>query len=235
MSVFKCIIVEDEPLAAEVLTDYIQQVPFLDLAGTCSNVFEASALLDSTTVDLMFLDIHLPGMKGLDFLRSLTTSPAVILTTAYHEYAIQGYEFNVLDYLVKPIEFSRFLTAVKKIRQVNTDPKEPVTTRERKSLFFSVNKKKVRIFTDEISYIESLREYIKVVTAQRTIITKMSLIQVEEMLSAEHFIRVHRSFIVAKDKIDSYTAVSVDIGDVEIPVGRNFKETLFTVLGDSGN
>lgn len=235
MSRYKCIIVEDEPLAAEVLTDYIKQVPFLELCGTCGNVFEASALLDATAVDLLFLDIHLPGMKGLDFLRSLTKSPAVILTTAYHEYAIQGYEFNALDYLVKPIEFSRFLAAVKKIRQVNSEPKDPGTTRERKSLFFSVNKKKVRIFTDEISYIESLREYIKVVTAQRTIITKMSLIQVEEMLNTENFVRVHRSFIVAKDKIDSYTAVSVDIGDVEIPVGRNFKESLFTVLGDSDN
>ncbi|MBN8688145.1 MAG: response regulator transcription factor [Chitinophagales bacterium] len=235
MSRYKCIIVEDEPLAAEVLTDYIKQVPFLELCGTCGNVFEASALLDATAVDLLFLDIHLPGMKGLDFLRSLTKSPSVILTTAYHEYAIQGYEFNALDYLVKPIEFSRFLAAVKKIRQVNSEPKDPGTTRERKSLFFSVNKKKVRIFTDEISYIESLREYIKVVTAQRTIITKMSLIQVEEMLNTENFVRVHRSFIVAKDKIDSYTAVSVDIGDVEIPVGRNFKESLFTVLGDSDN
>lgn len=235
MSTYKCIVVEDEPLAAEVLTDYIKQVPFLELAGTCGDVFEASSLLDSTAVDLMFLDIHLPGMKGLDFLRSLDKAPPVILTTAYHEYAIQGYEFNVLDYLVKPIEFSRFLSAVKKIRQVNREQKESGATRERKSLFFSVNKKKVRIFTDEINYIESLREYIKVVTTQRTIITKMSLTQLEEMLNTVEFIRVHRSFIVAKDKIDSYTAVSVDIGGFEVPVGRNYKDGLYASLGDADN
>ena len=235
MSMYKCIVVEDEPLAAEVLTDYIKQVPFLKLTGTCGNVFEASSLLDSAGADLLFLDIHLPGMKGLDFLRSLDKSPPVILTTAYHEYAIQGYEFNVLDYLVKPIEFSRFLSAVKKFRQLVRETGESGTTQERKSLFFSVSKKKVRIFTDEINYIESLREYIKVVTTQRTIITKMSLTQLEEMLDTGEFIRVHRSFIVAKDKIDSYTAISVDIGGVEVPVGRNYKDALYASLGDAGN
>lgn len=233
MLIYKCIIVEDEPLAAEVLSDYIQQVPYLKSAATCGNVFDAAAILDAQPVDLMFLDIHLPGMKGLDFLRSLHKSPAVILTTAYHEYALQGYEFNVLDYLVKPIEFSRFLTAVKKIKPAGSDPKESSLAAGNKCLYFHVNKRKVRIFTGEIRYIESLREYIKVVTDQRTIITKMSLIQIEEMLNMEDFVRIHRSFIVAKNKIDSYSAVSVDIGGIEIPVGRNYKEAFYISLGDT--
>ncbi len=231
MRLYNCLIVEDEPLAAEVLQDYIMQVPFLRLKGTCISAFEAAEIISGGEIDLMFLDIHLPRLKGLDFLSTLHNPPAVIITTAYHDYAVLGYEYNVLDYLVKPIEFSRFLAAVKKIESGNS-PGPVKYAATRKSLFFNVNKKKVRIFTDDILYIESLREYIRVVTSQKNIITKMPLVQVEEMLKQDKFIKVHRSFIVAIEKIDTYTAVEVEVSGVRIPVARNCKDTLFAQLGD---
>lgn len=232
MQQYNCLIVEDEPLAAEVLQDYIMQVPFLKLKGICISAFEAAEILSGGGVDLMFLDIHLPRLKGLDFLNTLHHPPAVIITTAYHDYAVLGYEYNVLDYLVKPVEFSRFLTAVKKMESRNAPGTVRHTATTRKSLFFNVNKKKVRIFTDDILYIESLREYIRVVTSQKNIITKMPLVQVEEMLKQDKFVKVHRSFIVAIEKIDTYTAVEVEVGGAKIPVARNCKDALFARLGD---
>ncbi len=234
MHPYKCIIVEDEPLAAEVLQDYIRQVPFLQLASICTDAIMALDVLQKEKIDLVFLDIHLPKLKGLDFIRTLKMPPQIIITTAYHEYALKGYELNVLDYLLKPIEFGRFLSAVNKL-QVNTEKVHPVAAEnskpEKESFFFNVGKKKVRIFPEEILYIESIKEYIRVVTKNRSIITKFQLGQAEDMLSRHNFIRIHRSFLVAKDKIEAITATDVEISNKQIPIGRSYKETVQAMFG----
>lgn len=233
MQLYNCIIVEDEPLAAEVLQDYVKQVPFLNLKGICTDAIFAMEMLQIEKIDLMFLDIHLPKLKGIDFIKTLKNPPQIIVTTAYHEYALQGYEYNVLDYLLKPIEFNRFLMAVNKLRHtVNVGEPFSVVhvTEERKHLFFNVSKKKVKIFLDEILYIESLKEYIRVVTKSKSIITKYQLGQIEEALSKNNFIRIHRSFIVSKDKIDAYTVTEVEINGMQIPVGRGYKDSVLALL-----
>jgi len=233
MQTYNCIIVEDEPLAAEVLQDYIRQVPFLKLAGCCSDAFFAMESLQKFDIDLMFLDIHLPRMKGLDLINVLKKPPKVIITTAYQEYALQGYEFNVIDYLLKPIEFSRFLKAVNKIEQTKETvlpARAAASPGERTHIFFNVGKKKVKIFLDEILYIESMKEYIRVTTKNKSLLTKFKLSQVDELLSVNNFLRIHRSYIVAKDKIEAFSTTEVELGGKRLPIGRSYKELVLSIL-----
>lgn len=233
MQRFNCLIVEDEPLAAEVLQDYIRQVPFLTLKGICQDAIFALETLQKEKIDLVFLDIHLPKLKGLDFIKTLKNPPRIIITSAYHEYALQGYEYNVVDYLLKPIEFSRFLMAVNKLTQVPV-PENTLTSflpaPERASLFFNVSKKKVKIYLDEILYIESLKEYIRIYTVNKTILTKFPLGQIEELLAKNNFLRIHRSYIIARNRIDAFTASEVEVNGKQIPIGRSYKESVMAVL-----
>ena len=233
MQKINCLIIEDEPLAAEVLQDYVAQLPFLQLAGTCGDAMSAGEVLQEGSVDLIFLDIHLPKLKGLDFIRTLNNPPKIIVTTAYEQYAIQGYELNVADYLLKPIEFSRFVLAVNKVRQqieLDRSSHAPVAAGERPFLFFNVGKKKVKTFLDEILYIESLKEYIKIVSKQKSILTKFQVGQTEDLLNSKNFLRVHRSFIVAKDKIEAFTATDVEVAGKQIPIGRSYKAQVYAIL-----
>ena len=223
---YNCIVVEDEPLAVEIMQDYIKQVPFLVLKKVCTDAIAAMEILHSEKIDLLFLDIHLPKLKGFDFLKMLHNPPKVIVTTAYHQYALKGYEFSILDYLVKPIEFERFLTAVNKIaapvpEQINN---HAVSTHDAPYLFFNVAKKRVKIFLADILFIEAQKEYIKIVTPSKSILTKLQLSVLEELLPGENFIRVHRSFIVAKNKIEAYSMHDIEVGGQQIPIGRNYKE-----------
>ncbi|ASZ12505.1 LytTR family DNA-binding domain-containing protein [Chitinophaga pendula] len=222
MSKIKCIIVEDEPLAAKVLSDYIAAVPFLELLKVCKDAILAAEFLRQESIDLMFLDIHLPKLKGMAFLKTLADPPAVIITTAYHQYAVEGFNLNVTDYLLKPIEFERFLTAVNKIRI----GQEKTTNEAKDFIFVNVQKKKVRIPFSEILYIESQREYIKIVTTKDTYISKMSTNEIEERLPVVAFKRVHRSFIVAVNKIESYTAEIIELNGITIPIGRGYKDVI---------
>lgn len=221
MSEIRCIIVEDEPLAAKLLTLYISKLPFLKLQGTFKDAVAASEFLLDHTVDLMFLDIHLPKLKGLSFLKSLTAPPAVILTTAYHQYAVEAFALNVIDYLVKPIEFNRFVTAVNKLRQ-KTELKQEV----KDHFFISVQKKKIKILFADILYIESQKDYIKLVTTTATYQTKMTTHEMEAILPASQFRRIHRSFIISLNRINAYTMDQVDINGISIPVGRGYKDVL---------
>ncbi|HKZ67078.1 MAG TPA: LytTR family DNA-binding domain-containing protein [Chitinophagaceae bacterium] len=233
MQQYNCIIVEDEPLAAEVLQDYIRQVPFLKLKGICADAIYAMEMLQKEKIDLIFLDIHLPKLKGLDFIKTLKHPPHIIIVSAYHEYALQGYEYNVIDYLLKPVEFSRFLMAVNKLRQpvtIETSIQVASHAGERPYLFFNVSKKKVKIYLDEVLYIESLKEYIRIFTKTKSILTKFQLGQIEEMLAKNNFLRVHRSFIIAKDKIEAFSATDIEINGKQIPVGRSYKELVQSVL-----
>lgn len=233
MQTYNCMIIEDEPLAAEVLQDYIRQVPFLKLASCCTDAFFAMESLQKLDIDLLFLDIHLPKMKGFELINVLKQPPKIIITSAYQEYALQGYEFNVVDYLLKPIDFSRFLKAVNKIGQTRETvlPVRPaVPQTERVYLFFTVGKKKVKVFLDEILYIESMKEYIRVNTKSKSVLTKFKLSQVDELLSENNFLRIHRSFIVAKDKIEAFSATEVELGGKRLPIGRSYKELVLSVL-----
>jgi DNA-binding LytR/AlgR family response regulator len=219
--------VEDEPLAAKVLLDYITQVPFLQCEGTFKDAILATEYLRDHQTDLIFLDIHLPKLKGMAFLKTLTHPPAVIITTAYHQYAVEGFNLNVTDYLLKPIEFERFLVAVTKVR---TAGKEQLTLKEstepRDYLFLNVQKKKVKILYADLLFIESQREYIKIVTVHGNYLSKMSTHEIEEMLPTHLFRRIHRSFIVSVNKITSYTAEEVEIGGTAIPIGRGYRDVI---------
>ena len=227
MSKIKCIVIEDEPLAVKVLSDYISQVPFLELQGTFKDAILATDFLRNNDTGLIFLDIHLPKLKGMAFLKTLTHPPAVIITTAYHQYAVEGFNLNVTDYLLKPFDFERFLIAVTKVKTTQHEKQPPIETREIKDgVFISVQKKKVKILFSEIVYIESQREYIKITTTKKEYITKMSTHEIEDILPANLFKRVHRSFIVSISKIESYTADIVEVGGVSIPIGRGYRDIL---------
>lgn len=227
MSKISCIIIEDEPLAVKVLMNYIGQVPFLELKGSFKDALLASDFLRTNRIDLMFLDIHLPKLKGLAFLKTLSQPPSVIVTTAYHQYAVEGFDLNVTDYLLKPYEFERFLVAVNKVKTTQAvDLKILEIPAQKDYLFLTVQKKKVKISYADILYVESQREYIKLVTDKGEYISKISTGDIESMLPSSLFKRIHRSFIVSVKKIESYTAESVDINGIEIPIGRGYKEII---------
>lgn len=222
MNTLNCLIVEDEPLAAGILEDYIRQIPFLRLVGKCGDAFLALEALREAPVDVLFLDIHLPGLKGLDFARSLPHPPQIVLTSAYHEYALESYDLGVADYLLKPIDFERFVKAVQKLRQPSVNTALP----NRPFQFFNVNKKMVRVWLDEIQYAESLKDYVRLfLPGEKSVVTKMQLSDLEQMLEGLGFLRIHRSFIVSLRHIEAYTATEVIVGGKEVPVGRQFKET----------
>lgn len=228
----KCLIIEDEPLAAEVLSDYINEVPHLALVGICEDAIYASSFLKEQQVDLLFLDLHLPKLKGLDFLKTLVKPPKVILTTAYHQYALQGYEHNVVDYLLKPVAFERFLMAVQKV-----DFKDKVENRNdsagREGMrfkFFRVNKRNVKVFLDDILYVESLKEYVSIHTTKERLVTKFQIGVLEAELKELNLIRIHRSFLVAKDKIEAYSAAEVEVNGQQLPIGRTYREEVLAAL-----
>ena len=221
MSKLKCIIIEDEPLAVKVLSDYVSEVPFLDLQGTFKDAILASEYLRNNRVDLIFLDIHLPKLKGMAFLKTLINPPSVIITTAYHQYAVEGFELNVVDYLLKPFDFERFFQAVNKVKI------QVVKTTETKDyIFVSVQKKKVKILFSEIIYIESQKEYIKIVSTKGEYLSKMGTGEIEALLPENLFKRIHRSFIISIQKIESFNAEMVEVGGVIIPIGRGYREVV---------
>jgi len=227
MSKLTCVIIEDEPLAVKVLTSYVTEVPFLSLLGTFKDALLATDFLRTQPVDLLFLDIHLPRLKGMAFLKTLHNPPAVIITTAYHQYAVEGFELNVTDYLLKPISFERFLVAVNKVLKPNrVSPAQTEAELPKDHLFLTIQKKKIRIQFTDICYIESQREYVKVVTTQTTYMTKLSTHEIEALLPSDRFRRIHRSFIVSIGKIEAYTAETVEIGGVAIPIGRGYRDAV---------
>src|SRR6476660_5617828 len=225
MSKLRCIIVEYEPLAVKVLSDYISQIPFLELQSTFKDAILATEWLRNNNTNLMFLDIHLPKLKGMAFLKTLAHPPAIIITTAYHQYAVEGFELNVTDYLLKPFDFERFLVAVTKVKTAKTVISANEETRATKDhLFLNVQKKKVKVLFQDIIYIESQREYIKIVTTKGEYLSKMSTHEIEDLLPPSQFKRIHRSYIISLSKIDSYTAEEVEVSGISIPIGRGYRE-----------
>lgn len=215
----RCLIIEDELLPAELLSDYIRQTPYLSLAGVCPDAIFALEQLRKEPVDALFLDIHLPQLKGLDFLAILQNPPLVVLTTAYHEYALQGYRFDVVDYLLKPYDFARFLEAAEKLRRRHV-LQQPVPD----AIFIKVNKQQVRIPLEDILFLESLKEYCKIHTADRYWLTQATLAEMESRLPAGRFLRTHRSYIVHLEQITAFGAAEISLGKVRLPIGKTYRE-----------
>src|SRR5436190_2041681 len=228
----RCLIIDDEPPAREIIRRYLEQVPTLQLAGECANAMQAFALLRQEPVDLMFLDIRMPQLNGNDFLKTLKNPPKVIFTTAYPEYAVEGYELDVLDYLVKPIQFERFLRAVNKVYQQTPARQEPVEEKKSESfVYFRADRKMIKVMLQDIFYIESMKDYVKIFTANGMIITKQSISSVEAMLPEKDFIRSHRSYIVSARHIKSFTSELIEINNTEIPIGKLFRNEVMKNLG----
>ena len=232
--VIKCLVVDDEPPAREVIRRYIEQVPVLELAGECANAIQAFTFLHQQSVDLVFLDIRMPQLSGIDFLKALKNPPKVIFTTAYSEYALEGYELDVVDYLMKPITFERFLKSVNKTCQLTQLKTDPIIAEERKTesfVYFRADRKMVKVMLHDILYIESMKDYVKVFTTNGMIITKQSISSVEAMLPEKEFIRTHRSFIVSTRHIKSFTAELIELQNMEIPIGKLFRNEVMKTLG----
>jgi two-component system, LytTR family, response regulator len=231
-----CLIVDDEPPARDVLRRYVEELPILKLCGECANAIQALGFLQQQSIDLIFLDIRMPQLNGIDFLKTLKHPPKIIFTTAYSEYALEGYELDVVDYLMKPIRFDRFLKAVNKAFPVNDLKQtfsEPLLQHDKgigAFVYFRADRKMVKVLLNDILYIESMKDYVKVFTNSNTLITKQSISSVETMLPEKKFVRTHRSYIVSIDKIKSFTNEVLEIGKVEIPIGKLYRNSVLRLL-----
>jgi two-component system, LytTR family, response regulator len=234
-----CIIVDDEPLAQQVIEEYIKTIPFLTLQGKCASAFEAFDKLRAHKIDLIFLDIHMPNVSGIDFINSLDNKPYFIFTTAYSEHALEGFNLNAVDYLLKPIPFERFLKAVNKVYELHTlrsgkyDNKGESAEPRRTEDFIMVKSdyQTQRIALSEILFIEGLKDYVKIyLVSGKSIVTLNSLKNMADKLPSDMFIRVHKSYIVSVNKIDSIVRNRIIIGEKWIPIGDNFKDMFHEIM-----
>jgi DNA-binding LytR/AlgR family response regulator len=222
--------VDDEPLALQVIEQHLSKFGQFEVCGKNTEPLEAFAQIKRLQPDLLFLDIQMPEVTGLELIGSLHHKPDIILTTAYREYAVEGFEFNVLDYLVKPIPFMRFVKALDKFLEKQTSQTPHATVNNSASIFVKANRKTLRIDLNDILYVEGIKDYVKIVLFKQKILTKASIGNFFEDLPKDRFLRVHKSFIVAKNKVTAYTANDVEIGDIEIPIGRVFKDQIIREL-----
>lgn len=227
-----CIIVDDEPLAHEVLNKYIQKIPYLQLQANCFNAYDASTILQEQNIDLIFLDIQMPDISGLTFIETINTNKiSVILTTAYSEFAIEGFEKNVLDYLLKPISPERFLQAVTKAKEL-FDLKQQQTIQVNKTfMFVKVEYQMIKINFSDILYIEGLKDYVKIYTKKEMILTLLNIKNIYEKLPKDFFIRVHKSYIVNIEAIEKIDRLRIIFGEKYIPIGLNYKEEFYKTIG----
>jgi len=237
MKKIDCIIADDETLAREVIAGYVGKIGQLQLVDTCSNGIEVFNTLKTKTADLLFLDIQMPHLTGIELLRTLKNPPAVIITTAFREFAIEGYELNVIDYLLKPVSFERFLKAIDRY-ELLTNPtatrpaSAPDDQKDNSKAFIYIksDKKMVRVMLKDLLYIEGLKDYVKIHTAGGSIITYQTLTYFEQKLSNDQFLRVHRSFIVSLAHINAYSATQVEIGKIEVPIGSSYAKDVMKKL-----
>jgi two-component system, LytTR family, response regulator len=234
--IIKCIAVDDEPLALDIIKDYISQVPFLKLMKTFTEGISVIEFLATNDVDLIFLDIEMGGLSGTQLLKSLVKKPNVIMTTAYRNYAADAFDLNVTDYLLKPFSFERFLKAVEKsYNMLKSEQKHPASKSESKEYFFvKSNYKMVKINFDDILYIEGLSEYIIIKTKSASIITLQSFKNIEKTLPESGFIRIHKSYMISMNKIDSIEGQYVKIANKELPIGEKYKKRFFSVISSEG-
>ncbi|MBS1495445.1 MAG: response regulator transcription factor [Bacteroidetes bacterium] len=233
----RCLIIDDEPLAVRLISSYVQQVPVLEIVAVCNNAIEAFRILGEQKIDLMFLDIKMPKLIGTDFLRSISNPPKVIFITAFRDYALDGYELDIVDYLMKPVSFARFMKAVSKVTKLisidnnfstlNTEHKD----NENSFLYFKINKEMQKVLLHEILFIESNKEYVKLFLENgKKILVKQSISSLQKLLSPHRFLRIHRSYIITIEKIYSYNSTYITIGNHKIPIGRLYKNEVERVL-----
>ena len=236
----KYLIVDDEPLARELIRGHIEKLENFEIVAECSNAMKALSVLREKHVDLMFMDIQMPQITGIEFLKTLKHPPKVIITTAYRDYALEGFELDVVDYLLKPITFERFLKSVNKFYQMNLEAIQGNATspagktKDESFIYVKENKKVIKIYLSEIKYVEGLSEYVQIYTDKRKIITKNSMALMEEKLPTDLFLRIHKSYIVQLNKIEAFTANTIEIQGKELPIGRNFKNAVLNALNYSG-
>lgn len=236
----KCLIVDDEPLARELIRGHVEKLENFEIVAECSDAMKALQVLREKQIDLMFMDIQMPQITGIEFLKTLKHQPKVIITTAYREYALEGFELDVVDYLLKPITFERFLKSVNKYYQMIQDDVQVVSNtvadkmQDDSFIYIKENKKVVKVYLSEIKYIEGLSEYVQIYTDKRKIITKTSMTQMEEKLTSEKFLRIHKSYIVSISKIEAFTANTIEIQGKELPIGRSFKNGVISALNFTG-
>lgn len=236
----RCIAVDDEPLALDIITDYVKKIPELELVASTTNAIEALGIVQNGGVDLAFLDIQMPDLTGIQFLKIINGKCDVILTTAYPQYALDGYDLNVVDYLLKPIAFDRFYKSVQKVLHSQAAKPQPHVSASYASpvsepvdfIFVKTEHKIQRVDLDEILYIEGLKDYISIFTVNERVVTLQNMKKMEEILPANRFVRVHRSYIVALDKIASIERGRIFIGDKVIPVGDTYRDTFYKFIGD---
>lgn len=240
--IIQCIAVDDEPLALNILEEYIKKIPYLDLKMTFTSALECIDYLKQNKVDLLFLDIQMEELSGIQLLKVLKDRPEVIFTTAYNKYAIQGFDLDVTDYLLKPISFERFLIAVDKVYEKINLKKSPVVTShetssksgEKDFFFVKTEFRLQKVFLSDILYIEGMGDYVRIVTTKERIMTLQSFKKVESVLTEPRFVRVHRSYMIALDKITSVERNRIRIGDQLIPVGENYRKAFFAMLESNG-
>jgi two-component system LytT family response regulator len=233
----RCLVVDDEPLALDILEDYISKVPFLTLVKTTTSAIEGLSLVQSDAIDLVFLDVQMPELTGIQFLKIINGKCDVVLTTAYSQYALDGYDLDVVDYLLKPIAFDRFYKAAQKVMQSSggsqSAPSEQLASSGAHDFIFVKTEHKIqKIYLDDILYIEGLKDYISIFTKSERIITLQNMKKMEESLPAKSFIRVHKSYIVAVGKIESIERSRIQIGEKIIPIGDTYREYFFKQIED---
>jgi DNA-binding LytR/AlgR family response regulator len=230
MNRLKCLIVEDEELARILLSTYISKIQTLELVGACSNPLEAIEFLRQHPVDVLLLDIQMPELNGIDFLRSMDQRPQVIFTTAYSEYALEGYELNIVDYLLKPFSFERFLKAVQKLRGIG-----PATSTPKTHLLIKSEHKVHRLDLNDLLYVQSMREYVAYYTTFGRVLSLGSLKQLEDELPSDRFVRIHKSYLVAIDRVRTLEGNFISVGDTPLPIGANYKEGLLRRFFNGGS
>ncbi|TSE04478.1 LytR/AlgR family response regulator transcription factor [Aquimarina algiphila] len=228
----RCLLVDDESPAIDLLKNHIKMLTDLEIVASCYSAVEAFEVIKKEKIDLLFLDIEMPVLKGLDFLKAVKNPPKVIITTAYREYAIQGYDLDIVDYLLKPISFDRFVKAVDRYYERTQYPILTITQEESKDAFFyvNVNKKHIKIIFEDILYIESLKDYVRIHTVHQKLVVKSNIGKIETQLPSTLFLRTHRSYIVAINRITAYTQKDIEIGEIEIPVGSSYSSKVFSLL-----
>jgi DNA-binding LytR/AlgR family response regulator len=233
MNKLKCIVVDDEPLAQEVLVRYLQNIREIELVTTCSNALEAFEVLNNESIDLMFLDISMPVISGLDFLRSLHKAPAVIITTAHPDFALQGYDLDVVDYLVKPVSMERFMKAVNKAIERVRLPLPQARNPKPAYMFVKSDQKLIRINFDDIHYIEGMKDYVKIFTTEKMIVTLHTMKFFEANLPADQFIRIHKSYIANAASIKSIAGNELELHQSRLPIGSSYKDNLMKMIHSS--
>ncbi len=231
----RCLLVDDEPPALKVLVSHISNINGFEIVGQCKNAIEALEILQTKTIDLIFLDIKMPKILGTDFLRTLSHPPKVIFVTAYDHYAVEGYDLDTVDYLVKPVSFERFLKAVTKVKRLvdneTTKRTEEYIPNPEAFVYLKVDKHMQKVLINDIEYIEGWKHYIKVFLAGgRHLLVKESITAIENLLSEHKFLRVHRSYIVSMNRISGYNGLSVLVNSAEIPIGRLYKQEVMKVI-----